>query len=140
VCNAPVKPNITFFGEAMPQKFHWAHDMIRNKPDNYWKLSEEEKKKPLFENGGCDLMIVAGTALAVHPFSATLLQTEKNTPKVLINMENLRHNGADFEDLYNFPERLYLGGKCDETIWKIAKDVGWHEDLKALVDKKKESK
>ena len=49
----------------------------------------ELEPKPLFEDGGCDLMLIIGTALAVFPFCATPVQADKSCPKVLINMENL---------------------------------------------------
>ena len=113
-CNGPVKPEIVFFGEKLPEKFHWGWDRIRNKSFYYIGL---EEPKPLFEDGGCDLMIVIGTALAVFPFSGTVSQAEKECPKVLINLNNTATEGYDFEDLANFPERLYLEGKCDDTIW-----------------------
>lgn len=64
-------------------------------------------------------MIVIGTALAVFPFCATPGMAEKDCPSVLINMENLPHNGYDYEDLFNYPNRLFIQGKCDEAIWKI---------------------
>ena len=104
LCNGPVKPNIVFFGEKLPEKFHWGWDRIRNK--KMWSL--ELEPKDLFEDGGCDLVIVIGTALAVFPFCATPTMAAKECPKVLINMENLAHNGYDFDDLLNYPERLFI--------------------------------
>ena len=43
----PVKPNIVFFGEALPASFFWKLRHVRS----------------------CDLLIVVGTALAVAPFN-----------------------------------------------------------------------
>ena len=64
----PVKPNITFFGEALPEAFT---DVI---------------------NGGglkeCDLLLVVGTALAVSPFNMIPSMLPANKPKVLFNMNN----------------------------------------------------
>jgi len=57
----PVKPNITFFGEKMPKRFHEGWDIIENEKD--WKT-----KEIISEDYGCDLMIVIGTGLAVWPF------------------------------------------------------------------------
>ena len=65
VCNGPVKPNITFFGESLPEKMYRGWDKIRNKA----MFSIHADPPPLFEDGGCDLMIVIGTALAVNPFN-----------------------------------------------------------------------
>ena len=99
-CKGFVKPNITFFGEQMPKKFIWGTDRIRNRKRAIVCFTEEEKNKPLFEDGGCDLMIIIGTALAVFPFNSTVFEAGKGTPTVLMNMENLEQNNFDFEDLY----------------------------------------
>jgi NAD-dependent SIR2 family protein deacetylase len=98
-----------------------AWDKIRNKP----MFSIEKDPPPLFEDGGCDLILVIGTALAVSPFNNTLYMASDDCPKVLINMTNNREHGFDFDNLYHHPERLLLQGKCDEICAKIKKDVGW---------------
>jgi len=49
-----------------------------------------------------------GTSLKVGPFNDTIKQALKDCPKVLINMENTDENNYDFDDLENFPERLFL--------------------------------
>lgn len=104
ICNGPVKPNITFFGEPLPKKYEWGCDRIRNRA----LYDFAEPPTPLFDDGGCDLMLIMGTSMAVHPFCATIMETSRKTPKVLINMENTRLNAYDFDDLYNNPERLFL--------------------------------
>ena len=93
------------------------------------KISEEER--------GCDLLIVAGTGLAVMPFCFTVDRVPENTPSVLVNLENTFGAGYDFEDTFGHPNRLFLQGKCDDTIIKLCKDVGWYDDLKKLIDKNK---
>ncbi len=50
-CGGLVKPDIVFFGEPLPQKFHW--------------LSTADM-------ASCDLLIVMGTSLAVQPFAGLL--------------------------------------------------------------------
>ncbi len=50
-CQSPVKPDIVFFGE--------------NLPDRYWKLSKEDFQK-------CDCLIVMGTSLQVQPFASLI--------------------------------------------------------------------
>ena len=70
VCKGPVKPNIVFFGEAMPNRFFEGRDKLR-----------DEK---------FDLMIVIGTSLKVIPF-ATNVEYQEGIPKVLINLENTDH-------------------------------------------------
>lgn len=78
------------------------------------KIENEDNE----EDGGCDLMIVIGTALAVSPFNSTVGKIKDRTPCVLFNMECEvpKENGYDFEDMENKPNRLYMQGKCDETL------------------------
>jgi len=47
-CNSPVKPDIVFFGENLPERFS--------------RLASIDMKK-------CDLLIIMGTSLTVHPFA-----------------------------------------------------------------------
>ncbi len=46
-CGGIVKPNIVFFGESLPTKFHSAPQIVKE----------------------CDLAIIIGTSLKVHPFA-----------------------------------------------------------------------
>ena len=132
-CNAPVKPNIVFFGEKMNPKFFWGWERITNLDINN---HQPGKDGPKYDDGGCDLMITIGTGLAVFPFSATVNQPSRGTPNVLINLSNCESEGFDFEDLYEYPERLLLKGYCDEVVQKLAKDVGWEKDLQNLCKNK----
>ena len=131
ICNGPVKPKITFFGEKLPEKFMWGWDRILNKK---WG-SLEDNPPDLAEDGGCDLMITIGTALAVYPFSSTLMQAPKDCPQVLMNLTNTKDNSYDFEDLLENPHWLFLQGKCDDTVIKLCKDLGWYKELEALAPK-----
>lgn len=63
-CEGPVKPNITFFGEALPQEFCEEMGKVNN----------------------ADLLIVIGTALAVAPFNGMVDMIPDSVRKVLINM------------------------------------------------------
>ena len=36
----------------------------------------------------------------------------------------------DFDNKTDHPNRLFLQGKCDETLSEIAKAIGWDEELK----------
>jgi NAD-dependent SIR2 family protein deacetylase len=125
-CDGPIKPCITFFGQALPARFFEAWDMLAEKKDSEgnYEHSEEERS--------CDLMIVAGTALQVHPFSSTITQCYQEIPKVLMNLENTAH---DFTDLEKYPERCFLKGKCDETVLQLCRDLGWTKDLNKLMGK-----
>lgn len=86
-CGGPVKPNITFFGEALPEKFMLAAMQVGEMTD---------------------LLVVIGTSLAVAPFNMVVNIVGEDCPKVLINLENTGTQGFDFDDAENFPERIFL--------------------------------
>jgi NAD-dependent SIR2 family protein deacetylase len=98
-----VKPDIVFFGEGLPRDYFDALDKIENESGD--------------EDGGCDLMIVIGTALAVSPFNSCVEKVKDGVPKLLWNLGNNKDFGYDFDDLKEFPGRLYMNGKCDETVF-----------------------
>jgi NAD-dependent histone deacetylase SIR2 len=106
-CGGPVKPKIVFFGEALPNEFL---DAI--KPQNLEKV---------------DLLLVLGTALAVKPFNLIIQMIKQKCPKVLFNMNNTKDTGG-----YDFTKgegKLFVQGKCDETIIKLVKDCGWESEF-----------
>lgn len=73
-----------------------------------------------------------GTALAVAPFNALPQMVKANCPKVLFNMENTRETGGmDFTEQNRY--KLFVQGKCDETIRKLVDDCGWTEDFDAVL-------
>jgi NAD-dependent SIR2 family protein deacetylase len=61
-----VKPDIVFFGEALPKIFHSSFETIRH----------------------ADLVIVMGTSLKVFPFAFLVSCISDDVPVVLINREN----------------------------------------------------
>ena len=64
-CGAPVKPNIVFFGEQMPDAFMETSNQIES---------------------NVDLCLIMGTALAVAPFSWLPFDLADGVPQVLFNM------------------------------------------------------
>ena len=124
VCNGPIKPEVIFYNQEIPDKFFWGWERITNKR----QCLIDENPDPPFEDGGCDLVIVIGTTLKVGPFKDTIKKAG-DCPKVLINMENTDMNDYDFDDLKNHPERLFLQGKCDEILQKIVNEVGWTKEF-----------
>jgi len=83
-CKAPVKPDIVFFGEGLPRSFFDALEDLHD----------------------VDLLIVAGTALAVSPFNVVPSELGWDVPKVLFNMENVFETcGIDFDELLVTPFR-----------------------------------
>lgn len=65
-CGNLVKPEIVFFGENLPARF-------------FQHLNDD------FER--CDLLIVIGTSLTVHPFASLVTKTRPDVPRLLINKE-----------------------------------------------------
>ena len=57
-------------------------------------------------------------------------------PKVLINLEDTATAGYDFDEPEKHPERIFLKGKSQETVQKLAEDLGWIEEL---LQRKKEA-
>lgn len=83
ICGGPVKPNIVFFGESLDHdRLMGSMNLVRN-----YKF-QDDLKIPISEDGGCDLMIVIGTALAVPPINTSVNWTEPDVPQVLINLDN----------------------------------------------------
>lgn len=107
-CQGPIKPKITFFGEKLPQSFV---DVLMN-----------------IANDQIDLMIVIGTALAVGPFNTIVDKVA--CPQVLINLENTKESGFDFDDKVKYPGRVFWQGKCDETVLEICRHCGWLDELR----------
>ena len=65
-CSGVVKPDIVFFGEGLPDRFH--------------TLRAQDFPQ-------CDLLIVMGTSLAVQPFASLVNHVPDETPRLLLNME-----------------------------------------------------
>ena len=104
-CNGLVKPDIVFFGEALPEAFH------RNRA-----LPAE-----------ADLAIVLGTSLTVQPFASLPSFVGEQTPRLLINLEQVGGLGSRADD-------ILLLGDCDSGVRKLAKALGWLDELEALWD------
>ncbi|EEA28071.1 Sir2 histone deacetylase Hst2 [Talaromyces marneffei ATCC 18224] len=102
-CNGLVKPDIVFFGEALPGAFFDNRDLPAQ----------------------ADLCIVMGTSLTVQPFAGLPSFCRDETPRLLINMEQVGGLGSRADD-------VLLLGDCDEGVRKLAKALGWLEELEAL--------
>lgn len=102
-CKGLVKPEIVFFGEALPAAF--------------------------FENRGlpyeADLAIVMGTSLTVQPFASLPSMAREETPRILINKERVGSLGTRADD-------VMILGDCDEGVMKLAEACGWLDELKAM--------
>lgn len=98
-----VKPDIVFFGEALPGDFF--HN--RTLP------------------GSAELCIIMGTSLQVQPFASLPGFCAEGTPRVLINLERVGGLGSR-------PDDVLLLGDCDAGVRKFAAALGWLEELEAL--------
>jgi len=125
-CGKYIKPDIVFFGEALP--------------DRFFELSEEDFPK-------CDLLIVMGTSLQVHPFAGLIHEVREGVPRLLINMEVVGAKPAPPEDAskefmkyyrkstsfaFNDPDNhrdALFKGACDDGVQKLADALGWGEEL-----------
>jgi len=65
-CNGMIKPDIVFFGESLPQRYH--------------ELS-------LIDFEQCDCLIVMGTSLKVQPFASLIDRVPNSCVRLLINNE-----------------------------------------------------
>ena len=105
-CKGLVKPDIVFFGEALPAEF------LRCK-----HIPAE-----------ADLCIVMGTSLSVQPFASLPSLCPEGIPRLLINKERVGGIGARSDD-------VLLLGDCDSGIKKFASALGWGENLSSLWDR-----
>ena len=88
-CDGIVKPDIVFFGESLPDRFH--------------QLMETD-----FDD--VDLAIVAGTSLQVSPFNQLPMMVPKGIPRYLINKEKVGNLGSRKNDV------LILGSLEDHNV------------------------
>jgi len=103
----------------------------------------------------CDLLIVMGTSLKVEPFPGMIEDPPLDVPRVLINNEPVvtyieevaERNGKlieiskdrlsqKFKFGHFFNRRdIFLGGDLNDNILSLIKELGWEEDLNALMNK-----
>ena len=76
-CDGFIKPDITFFGEQLPDRFHRLH------------------RRDLTQ---CDLLIVMGTSLSVYPFAGLVQMPPRNCPKLLLNRDLVAGSHFDFRN------------------------------------------
>jgi len=100
-CGGWVKPNIVFFGEALPPRF----------------FDEAE-----LDCEFCDQLICLGTSLEVYPFAGIVDAPKHKTPRLLINYDLVGSFGAR-------PNDAALLGDIVLNIDKICEKLEWTEDL-----------
>lgn len=108
-CSGYVKPDIVFFGEALPDRFF-----------RLWEKDVED----------VEVAIVAGTSLSVFPFALLPAECSKKSLRVLINKEVV----GDFKTKKRKTD-IVIQRDCDDVAEKMADLLGWTKDLNRLLDK-----
>jgi len=148
-CGALIKPDIVFFGEGLPERFH--------------TLSCKDFPQ-------CDLLLILGTSLQVHPFANLINRPPKECVRVLFNREpagvadepqvdktmikrieeaarqgdmqahailvQLRmasSRGLRF-NLQDNKRDIFHKGDCDDGVREFAKLLGWEKDLDKIIE------
>ena len=102
-CGGLVKPDIVFFGEQLPARFH------------------DNRAVP----ASADLVLILGTSLTVHPFASLPQLVPEGVPRVLFNLEQVGGIGMRADDV------LALGS-CDAGVRALADALGWRDDLERI--------
>lgn len=110
-CADIVKPDVVFFGEALPHRFF---DLMHD------DLPE------------ADMLIVLGTSLVVYPFAALHMQVGKTVPRVLVNRDMAGEFA--FHDGYSAKSRasvrdVFLQGDCQTIAQDLATALGFGDEL-----------
>ena len=90
-----MKPDITFFGEQLP--------------DNFFDRFTEKDSKTV------DLCIVIGTSLKVAPVSEMANYLPKDIPHIFVSREPIEHVNFDIQ----------LLGDCDTVVYELCRRAGW---------------
>ncbi|OAA63855.1 NAD-dependent histone deacetylase, silent information regulator Sir2 [Cordyceps fumosorosea ARSEF 2679] len=90
-----MKPDITFFGEALPDEFSR-------------RLTENDRDK-------VDLVIVIGTSLKVTPVSEIVSWLPPHIPQVYVSRQPVTHINFDID----------LLGDCDVVVAELCRRLGW---------------
>ncbi|KAJ0317784.1 hypothetical protein COL5a_010972 [Colletotrichum fioriniae] len=102
-CGGLVKPDIVFFGEALPEAFR------------------DNTHLPAM----ADLILVMGTSLSVYPFAGLAEASKSGVPRLLLNRERVGQMGRRADDVVEL-------GTCDAGVRKVAALLGWGDELEAL--------
>lgn len=124
-----VKPDIVFFGEMLPDRFHYYADR---------------------DFAHADLLIIMGSSLVVQPFASLIDRVRPSCPRLLINKEKVgmpdrisRFLGLR-QGLIFDPKNTDSGrdvawlGDCDTGCQLLADKLGWGDELRTLVKQEHE--
>ena len=90
-----MKPDITFFGEKLPEDF-------------FERFTEQDAKN-------VDLVLVIGTSLKVAPVSEMPNHIPPQVPHIYVSREPIVHVNFDVQ----------LLGNCDDVVFELCRRAGW---------------
>ncbi|OCK74640.1 NAD-dependent histone deacetylase SIR2 [Lepidopterella palustris CBS 459.81] len=102
-----MKPDITFFGEGLPQAF-------------FDRLRTQDREKT-------DLVIVIGTSMKVAPVSEIPQIIPPDVPQIYISRDPIHHINFD----------INLLGDCDAVVGELCRRAGWDLKHKMLPEDQK---
>ncbi|XP_036884373.1 NAD-dependent protein deacetylase sirtuin-3, mitochondrial isoform X2 [Sturnira hondurensis] len=108
-CSGLVKPDVVFFGEALPQRF-FLH---------------------LVDFPTAELLLVLGTSLKVEPFASLSEAVRSSVPRVFMNREAVDSWRPRSRDV------VQLGDLVD-SVERLVELLGWTEELRDLVQRETE--
>ncbi|KFB52704.1 AGAP002943-PA-like protein [Anopheles sinensis] len=123
-CGGVIKPDIVFFGEGLPERFHML---------------------PHRDFAECDLLIIMGTSLTVQPFASLVEYVNDDCVRLLINRDKVGGGSFGFIRSMMFGEGLCFDlpgnrrdvawtGNCDDGCFFLADQLGWGDELRELVE------
>ncbi|XP_076684825.1 sirtuin 2 isoform X2 [Andrena cerasifolii] len=124
-----VKPDIVFFGEMLPERFH--------------SLADRDFAQ-------ADLLIIMGSSLVVQPFASLVDRVRPNCTRLLINKEKVGtqdrlsrllglRQGLVFDTRSSHGGRdVAWLGDCDTGCQLLAEKLDWGDELEALIKKEHE--
>lgn len=107
-CDGALKPDVTFFGEAIPKRLFTCAAV---------------------DFPVCDLLLCMGSTFQVMPFASYLSAASPLTPRVLFNLEPSLGFAFDAKDNYR---DVFVEGPCDDTIQSLCDEVGWGDELREM--------
>ncbi|XP_050069214.1 NAD-dependent protein deacetylase sirtuin-2-like [Anopheles maculipalpis] len=123
-CGGVIKPDIVFFGEGLPERFHML---------------------PHQDFAECDLLIIMGTSLTVQPFASLVEYANDSCVRLLINRDKVGCSNIGFLRSMMFGEGLCFDlpgnrrdvawtGNCDDGCFFLADQLGWGDELRKLIE------
>lgn len=112
-CEGLVKPDVVFFGEALP---------VRVFEDVEEKLQTS------------DLIFIMGTSLCVHPFASFVNFARPDALRVLINRDPVGEQYLQYQKDKSNTQDVFLKGDCDVIIKQICDRMGWTVELNKLIN------